>query len=158
MSWWRVFFLVFFWVFFFLFYGFALDINVSRPSIFLFLDDNLSKCQWIFAKLGTSTDMVELWFGITNEQISSFLTEISVYFQFWTTWVNINEFLPNLVCAPILWRSDLGLPMGKFRQFLKALSASHTTVAGYHFTFLFFISIGSRWLQKYKCLEAWQMP
>ena len=30
--------------------------------------------------------------------------------------VNINEFSPNLVCALILWRSGLGLLMGKFRQ------------------------------------------
>ena len=27
------------------------------------------------------------------------------------------EFLPNLVCALILWRSGLGFLMGKFRQF-----------------------------------------
>ena len=30
------------------------------------------------------------------------------------TWVNINGFSQNLVCALILWRSDLGLLMGKF--------------------------------------------
>ena len=30
------------------------------------------------------------------------------------TWVNINGFSPNLVCALILWRSGLGLLMGKF--------------------------------------------
>ena len=34
------------------------------------------------------------------------------------TWVNINGFSSNLVCALILWRSGLGLLMGKFRQFL----------------------------------------
>ena len=34
------------------------------------------------------------------------------------TWVNV-----NLVCALILWRSGLGLVMGKFHQFLTALSA-----------------------------------
>ena len=34
------------------------------------------------------------------------------------TWVNINGFWPNLVYALILWRSGLGLLMGKFRQFL----------------------------------------
>ena len=30
------------------------------------------------------------------------------------TWVNINEISPNLVCALFLWRSGLGLLMGKF--------------------------------------------
>ena len=39
------------------------------------------------------------------------------------TCVNINGFSPNLVCALILWRSGLGLLMGKFRQFLTELSA-----------------------------------
>ena len=39
------------------------------------------------------------------------------------TWVNIIGFSPNLVCALILWRSDLGLLMGKFHQILTALSA-----------------------------------
>ena len=31
---------------------------------------------------------------------------------------NINGFSPNLVCALILWRSGLGLLMGKFHQIL----------------------------------------
>ena len=35
------------------------------------------------------------------------------------TWVNMNGFSPNLVCALILWRSGLG----KFHQFLTELSA-----------------------------------
>ena len=30
------------------------------------------------------------------------------------TWVNISGFSPNLVCALIVWRSGLGLVMGKF--------------------------------------------
>ena len=42
--------------------------------------------------------------------------------------VNINGFSPNLVCALILWRSGLGLLMGKFRQFLPDLSARHTPI------------------------------
>ena len=50
-----------------------------RPSVrFSFLDDNLSKHQWIFTKLSMCIDM---------------------------------------------WRSGLGLLMGKFRQFLTELSA-----------------------------------
>ena len=42
-----------------------------RPSIFSFPDDNLSKCQWTFAKLGMCIDIVEIWFVIANGQISS---------------------------------------------------------------------------------------
>ena len=53
-------------------------VSVSRTSArpyFLFLDDNLSKCEWIFTKLGKCNDIVEIWFGITNGQISSLLKE-----------------------------------------------------------------------------------
>ena len=43
-----------------------------RPSArFSFPDDNLSKRQWIFTKLGMCIDIVEIWFGIANGQISS---------------------------------------------------------------------------------------
>ena len=42
------------------------------PSIRIsFPDDNLSKHQWIFTKLGMCIDIVEIWFGIANRQISS---------------------------------------------------------------------------------------
>ena len=37
--------------------------------------------------------------------------------------MSVNGFLPNLVCALILWRSGLGLLMDKFRQFLTELPA-----------------------------------
>ena len=47
-------------------YGFTLDVRVSvRPSVsrmsvrFSFPDDNLSKHQWIFTKLGICIDIVE---------------------------------------------------------------------------------------------------
>ena len=68
------------------YYGFTLDVHVSirqsvcpsvcqsyvRPFIhFSFTDDNLSKIQWIFTKLGMCIDIVEIWFGIANGQISS---------------------------------------------------------------------------------------
>ena len=46
----------------------------------------------------------------------------------WITWVNISGFSPNLVCALILWRSGLGLLMGKFCQFLMELSARDTPI------------------------------
>ena len=57
------------------------------------------------------------------------------------TLVNINGFSPNLVCALILilWRSGLGLLMGKFHQYLTELSARDTIMAGYFsLMFLFF--------------------
>ena len=60
------------------YYGFTLDVrvSVSRTSVGPFVrvsfpDDNLSKCQWIFTKLGVCIDIVEIWFGIANGQISS---------------------------------------------------------------------------------------
>ena len=54
------------------------------------------------------------------------------------TWVNFNGFSPNLVWALILWRSGLGLLMGKFRQILMVLSAGDTIMVGYYsLTFLF---------------------
>ena len=39
-------------------------------SNFSYLDDNLSKYQWIFTKLGLYIDIVEIWFGTANGQIS----------------------------------------------------------------------------------------
>ena len=60
------------------YYGFTLNVHVSvrpsvrRPSVrFSFPDDNLSKHQWIFTKLGMCIDIVEIWFWIANGQISS---------------------------------------------------------------------------------------
>ena len=47
------------------------------PSVHLsvvcisFPDHNLSKHQWIFTKFGMCIDIVEIWFGIANGQISS---------------------------------------------------------------------------------------
>ena len=41
--------------------------SVVRPSVrFLFPNDNLSKHQQIFTKLGMCIDIVEIWFGIVN--------------------------------------------------------------------------------------------
>ena len=64
------------------YYGFTLDVRVSAypsvsrtficPSVrFSFPDDNLSKHQWIFTKLGLCIVIVEIWFGIANGKISS---------------------------------------------------------------------------------------
>ena len=62
------------------YYGFTLDVRVSvrpsvictsvRPFLFLFPDDNLSKHHWIFTKFGMCIDIVDIWFGIANGQIS----------------------------------------------------------------------------------------
>ena len=53
--------------------GHQSSIHLSiRPCVsFLFPDDNLSKHQWIFTKLGMCIGIVDIWFGIANGQISS---------------------------------------------------------------------------------------
>ena len=67
-------------------------------------------------------------------------TSVRPFFVSMITWANIKGFLPNLVCALILWRSGLGLLMGKFRQIFTELSARDTIMAGYYsLTFLFAI-------------------
>ena len=42
--------------------------SVASPSVFSFPDNNLS--QWVFTKLGICIDILEILFGIANEQIS----------------------------------------------------------------------------------------
>ena len=104
------------------------------PSVrFSFPDDNLSKHQWIFTKLGMCIDIVKIWFGISNGQISSNfygdLPETCPYFRFRTiTWVNNKGFSPNLLYASTLRRSGLGSLMGKFRQIFTELSAWDTPI------------------------------
>ena len=44
--------------------------------IFSLPDDNLSKREWIFTKLGMCIDIVEIWIGIANGQISSNFDEV----------------------------------------------------------------------------------
>ena len=52
--------------------------SVVRPSVRISLpDDNLSKHQWIFIKLGMWIDIVEIWFRIANGHICQILTELS---------------------------------------------------------------------------------
>ena len=60
-------FVLFFVVFFFVFCCFL--------GFFFF--DNLSKCQWSFAKLYVCIEIVEIWFGIANGQVLSILTRSS---------------------------------------------------------------------------------
>ena len=47
------------------------ELSARDMPIFSFPDDNLSKHQWIFTKLGMCIDIVEIWFVNANEQISS---------------------------------------------------------------------------------------
>ena len=47
-----------------------------HPSVFSFPDNNLSKRQWIFTKLGMCIDIVEIWFGFANGQILSFFYRV----------------------------------------------------------------------------------
>ena len=58
------------------FHGFRVSVHSSVicPSVcisFIDIDDNLSKHQLIFTKLGMCFDIVELWFRIATGQISS---------------------------------------------------------------------------------------
>ena len=48
---------------------FLRELSARDTPIFSFPDDNLSKHQWIFTKLGMCIDIVEIWFGIANGQI-----------------------------------------------------------------------------------------
>ena len=50
------------------YYGFTC---VCQSVRFSFPDDNLSKHQWIFTKLGMCIDIMDIWFEIANGQISS---------------------------------------------------------------------------------------
>ena len=58
--------------------GPSIRLSVICPSVrFSFLDDNLSNHQWILNKLGMCIDIVEIWFGIANGQISSMLDGVN---------------------------------------------------------------------------------
>ena len=47
------------------------ELSALDTPIFTFVDDNLSKHQWIFTKLGMCIDIVEILFRIANGQILS---------------------------------------------------------------------------------------
>ena len=53
------------------FHQFLTELSTHDTSVFSFPDDNLSKYQWIFTKLGVCFDIVETWFGIADGKISS---------------------------------------------------------------------------------------
>ena len=55
---------------------FLRDLYARGMSVFLFPDDNLSKYQWIFARLGMGINIVEIWFVVANGQISSIFDRV----------------------------------------------------------------------------------
>ena len=68
---------------------FFTELSARDMPIFSFQDDNLSKHQWIFTKLGMCIDIVEIWFGIANVQILSNFDRVICprhvhIFVFWT--------------------------------------------------------------------------
>ena len=53
--------------------------HISLPAThpyFPFQDDNLSKCLWIFTKLGMCIDIVEIWLELANGQILSIFDRV----------------------------------------------------------------------------------
>ena len=100
------------------FFDSYLPVNVS-----MFLEDNLSNCQWIFTKLGRCIDTVEIWFGIAIGQILSFLKASSAHYMSiflfpddnWNKYKWILTKLGTCICMCIdiveIW---CGLLMGNF--------------------------------------------
>ena len=69
--------------------------------------------------------MVSRW---TPVCLSVVRPSVRPFFRFrMIAWVNINGFSPNLIFTLILWRSGLGLLMGKFHQILR-LSTRDTPI------------------------------
>ena len=55
---------------------FLIELAASNKSDFSFPEDNLSKYQWIFNKLGVCIDIVEICLGLLMGKFHQFLTEI----------------------------------------------------------------------------------
>ena len=60
------------------FFNFSQSYLAATHPYFLFPDDNLSNCQWLFTKLGMCIDVLEIWFGIANGQISCYETVLFI--------------------------------------------------------------------------------
>ena len=56
--------------------------ELSARDIFSFLDYNLSKYQGILTKLGTCTDIENVWFGIANFELSAHSMIMAGYYRF----------------------------------------------------------------------------
>ena len=88
-------------------------------SDFPFLD----KYQWSFTKLDVCIDIVEIRFRIANGQISSIFDRVILQQQVSIFASGHNWSKYQWICALLLWRYSSGLLIGKFREFLTALSA-----------------------------------
>ena len=56
----------------------SVRLSIVHPYVrFLFPDDNLSKHQWIFTKLGICIDIMEIWYGIVLGKFRLIFTELS---------------------------------------------------------------------------------
>ena len=56
---------------------FLTELYSCDMSVFSFPDNNFSKYQWIFTKLGVCFNFVETWFGISDGKILSIFDELS---------------------------------------------------------------------------------
>ena len=52
------------------------ELSACNRSVFSLPDDNFSKFQWIFIKLGMCIDIVEICFGIADGQILSIFERV----------------------------------------------------------------------------------
>ena len=59
------------------FHQFLTELSALNMSVFSFPDDNFSKCQWIFIKLGVCIGIGKTCFRIADGQICRSFTELS---------------------------------------------------------------------------------
>ena len=101
--------------------------ELPATHLYSLLDDNFSKYQWIFMKLGMCIDVMRICFGLLIGKFCQLLTELSApntsIFLFPDDNLNVNGLSQNLVCALRLCKSALGSLIGKLRLFLAELSA-----------------------------------
>ena len=111
--------------------------SVVCLSIFSFQDNNLSKCQWIFTKLGVCIDIVEIWFGIANGHILSVFDRVNLSAHD----TSIFLFQGNILCKSqwVFTKLDMcidiveiWLHLDIFPQFLTELSPYDTVMVGYY--------------------------
>ena len=114
---------------------------IRQSFLVSFPDDNLSKHQWIFTKLGMCIDIVEILFGIANGQISSNLTELSARDIFSFLDDNLSKCQGSLTklgtCIHIM-KIWFGIANGQISSiFDRVICPRHNNGGYYHFTFLF---------------------
>ena len=131
--------------------------SAHDTCIFSFPDNNLSKCQWIFTKLGVCIGIVEIRFGIANHangQISSvfdsYLPATHLYFCFRTINFSISQLIFTKLIGAVIWRSSLGLLMGKLHQFLTQLSV-HILFSVYVHVWLLLFLCAINYMYIYVC-------